>query len=278
MLHRLTVSNIVLIEHLTLEFGPGLTVLTGETGAGKSILLDALGLALAAAPILTLSGKIMIMSVSASFVLPTNHPAWHLVEDVTTPEDEMILRRRLKADGKSTASINDIPVSVGLLRKVGDLLIEIQGQFGGACLLDASTHRTILDHAAGHYELLAKTRQGWQEWDAARTALEAAEQALNTAKVEGEDLAATHWIRWTSWCQRQVKKKVWSNQRTMLATVTKIGEGLSLAEDAIFNEIGAQAALGRALIALEKVAPLAAGQLDEALQSLLRADAELGDK
>ena len=278
MLHRLTVSNIVLIEHLTLEFGQGLTVLTGETGAGKSILLDALGLALGSRANFNLIRQDHDQaSVSASFVLPANHPAWHLVEDAgIMPEDEMILRRRLKVDGKSTASINDIPVSIGLLRKVGDLLIEIQGQFEGRGLLDASTHRTILDHAAGHYELLAKTKQGWQEWDAARTEVEAAEQALDTAKAD-EDWLRDALDALDQLAPKAGEEEILSGQRTMLANISKIGEGLSLAEDAIFSEMGAQATLGRAVTALEKVAPLAAGQLDEALESLLRADAELNE-
>ena len=101
----------------------------------------------------------------------------------------MILRRRLKSDGKSSASINDIAVSVGLLRQVGDLLIEIQGQFEGRGLLDISTHMTLLDRAAGHRDLLAKTKEGWQQWDIARKALEAARDALVKAKAE-ED-----WLR-----------------------------------------------------------------------------------
>ena len=161
MLYRLTVSNIVLIEQLTLQFGPGLTVLTGETGAGKSILLDALGLALGSRANFSLIRQGHDRAhVSASFALAINHPAWHLVEDAgIMPEDEMILRRRLKVDGKSTASINDMPVSIGLLRKVGDLLIEIQGQFEGRGLLDTSTHMALLDHAAGHHNLLTKTKQ-----------------------------------------------------------------------------------------------------------------------
>jgi DNA repair protein RecN (Recombination protein N) len=278
MLHRLTISNIVLIEQLTLQFGPGLTVLTGETGAGKSILLDALGLALGSRANFGLIRQGHDQAnVSASFALPANHPAWHLVEEAgIMPEDEMILRRRLKSDGKSTASINDISVSIGLLRKVGDLLIEIQGQFEGRGLLDASTHRTLLDHAAGHYDLLAKTKQGWQEWDAARSALATAEQALDTAKAD-ED-----WLRDALDALDQLapqagEEENLNGQRTMLANITKIGEALSLAEDAIFNEMGAQATLGRALTAVEKVAPLAAGQLDQALDSLIRADAELSE-
>ena len=100
-----------------------------------------------------------------------------------------------------------------------------------------------LDHAAGHYELLAKTRQGWREWDLARTALEAAEQALETAKAD-ED-----WLRDALDALDQLAPKAGeeeslSGQRTMLASIKKIGEGLSLAEDAIFNEMGAQATLG----------------------------------
>ncbi len=278
MLHRLTVSNIVLIEQLTLQFGPGLTVLTGETGAGKSILLDALGLALGSRANFGLIRRGHDQAnVSASFALPSSHPAWQLVEDAgIMPEDEMILRRRLKDDGKSTASINDISVSIGLLRKVGDLLVEIQGQFEGRGLLDASTHRTLLDHAAGHYNLLTKTKQGWQEWDAARSALVAAEQALDTAKAD-ED-----WLRDALDALDQLAPQVGeeenlSRQRTMLANITKIGEGLSLAEDAIFNEMGTQATLGRAMKALEKVAPLAAGRLDQALDALIRADTELSE-
>ncbi len=278
MLHKLTVSNIVLIEQLTLQFGPGLTVLTGETGAGKSILLDALGLALGSRASFDLIRQGHDQAnVSASFTLPANHPAWHLVEDAgIMPEDEMILRRRLKSDGKSTASINDIPVSIGLLSKVGDLLIEIQGQFEGRGLLDTSTHRTLLDHAAGHYDLLAKTKQSWQEWDAARGALAAANQALAAAKAD-ED-----WLRDAVNALDQLAPQAGevenlTSQRTMLANITKIGEGLSLAEDAVFNEMGAQANLGRAMRALEKVAPLAAGRLDQALDSLIRADAELSE-
>ena len=124
MLQSLTVSNIVLIEQLTLQFAPGLTVLTGETGAGKSILLDALGLALGSRADFGLIRQGHNQAhVSASFALPANHPAWQLVEEAgIIQEDEMILRRRLKSDGKSSASINDIAVSVGLLRQVGDLL------------------------------------------------------------------------------------------------------------------------------------------------------------
>ena len=278
MLHRLTVSNIVLIEQLTLQFGSGLTVLTGETGAGKSILLDALGLALGSRANFSLIRQGHDQAnVGASFALPANHPAWHLVEDAgIMPEDEMILRRRLKSDGKSTASINDISVSIGLLRNVGDLLVEIQGQFEGRGLLDISTHMTLLDRAAGHRDLLAKTKEGWQQWGIARKALGAARDALVKAKAE-ED-----WLHDAVDALDRLAPEIGEEdsliaQRTLLANVSKIGESLSLAEDAVFGEVGAQVGLGRALAALEKVAPLAGGKLDQALDALARADAELSE-
>ena len=278
MLHSLTVSNIVLIEQLTLQFAPGLTVLTGETGAGKSILLDALGLALGSRADFGLIGQGHEQAhVSASFDLPATHPAWQLVEDAgIMPEDEMILRRRLKSDGKSTASINDIAVSIGLLRQVGDLLVEIQGQFEGRGLLDVSTHMALLDRAAAHRQLLAQTKQGWQQWHAARKALDEARAALDQAKAE-ED-----WLRdavdaLDRLAPETGEEDALTNKRTLLANVTKIGESLALAEEAVFGDDGAQASLGQALAALEKAAPLAGGQLDQALDALIRADAELGE-
>ena len=278
MLQNLTVSNVVLIEQLTLQFAPGLTVLTGETGAGKSILLDALGLALGSRADFGLIRQGHDQAhVSASFALPANHPAWQLVEEAgIVQEDEMILRRRLRSDGKSSASINDIAVSAGLLRQVGDLLVEIQGQFEGRGLLDISTHITLLDRAAGHHDLLAKTKEGWQQWDIARKALEAARDALVKAKAE-ED-----WLRDAVDALDRLAPEIGEEdsliaQRTLLANISKIGESLSLAEDAVFGELGAQAGLGHALAALEKVAPLAGGKLDQALDALARAEAELSE-
>ena len=278
MLHRLNVSNIVLIEQLTLQFGPGLTVLTGETGAGKSILLDALGLALGSRANFNLIRQGHDQAnVSASFTLAANHPAWHLVNEAgIMPEDEMILRRRLKSDGKSTASINDVSVSIGLLRKVGDLLIEIQGQFEGRGLLDTSTHMMLLDQAARHDDLLTKTNQSWREWNAARSKLVTAEQAVDTAKAD-EDWLRDALEALDRLAPQSGEGESLSRQRTMLANIEKIGEGLSLAEDVIFNEMGAQATVSRAMTALEKLAPLAGGQLDSALDSLARADAELSE-
>ncbi len=278
MLHTLSISNIVLIEQLTIQFAPGLTVLTGETGAGKSILLDSLGLALGARADFGLirHGKDHAV-VSASFELDGNHPVWAVLEESgIIVEDALILRRRLKNDGKSTATINDVPVSVALLRQVGDILVEIQGQFEGRGLLDNSSHQALLDRAGGHDAMLQQTTEGWNHWKKAEKALSTAREELAKAKAD-ED-----WLRdavdaLDRLAPQAAEDKDIENQRSLLANVGKIAEGLSLAEDAISGELGAQTSLGRALTTIERVAPLAGGTLDAALGALIRADAELSE-
>ena len=191
MLTSLTVSNIVLIERLTLSFEGGLTVLTGETGAGKSILLDALGLALGSrADFRLIREGADTAHVSAVFHPPQDHPVWDRLAESDIPRDgELILRRRLKSDGKSSASINDVPVSATLLREAGDALVEIQGQFEGRGLLDTSTHITLLDRAAGHADILEKLRFGWDNWLQAQRNLAQAMSDLEQARAEEE------WLR-----------------------------------------------------------------------------------
>ena len=146
MLISLSISNIVLIEKLNLEFGGGLNILTGETGAGKSILLDALSLALGAR---SDTGLIRhgceMASVSASFDVVPESVKSTLDEFDIDYNDGLILRRTLSNDGKSRAWINDVPVSVKMLKQVGDELVEIHGQFANHALLNQSTHRATLD-------------------------------------------------------------------------------------------------------------------------------------
>ena len=238
MLASLSVSNIVLIEQLTVDFEPGLTVLTGETGAGKSILLDALGLALGSrADFGLIRQGSQKAQVSAIFNLSRTSQIWELVDEAGIfPEDQLILRRKLKSDGKSSASINDVPVSVGLLRKVGDMLVEIQGQFEGRGLLDASTHLALLDRAAGHKKSVSELRQIWQCWANSRAELEQARQALNNAKAE-ED-----WLRdavdvLDHLAPQTGEENSLLTERTRLANASKIGEGIAKAEDALFGAV-----------------------------------------
>jgi DNA repair protein RecN (Recombination protein N) len=278
MLHSLTVSNIVLIEQLTLHFDAGLTVLTGETGAGKSILLDALGLTLGSrANFGLIRNGTDQAQVTASFFVTDQHPVMARLDDAGIPcEDTLILRRRLKADGKSVASINDVPVSLGLLREIGDMLVEIQGQFEGRGLLDVATHITLLDRAARHHDLLAKLAAGWHSWQTAKQQLADAKQQLEKARADEEWLRdAVHQL--DALAPQTGEETTLVNQREMLSNVGRIGEGLSIADDAVFSDSGAQSTLGRARSALERVAPLAAGRLDQALAAMARADAELAE-
>ncbi|MDA9930595.1 DNA repair protein RecN [Alphaproteobacteria bacterium] len=278
MLQSLTVSNIVLIERLTLNFERGLTVLTGETGAGKSILLDSLGLALGSRANFGLIREgANSASVTASFHLQNNHPVWARLEEADISiDDTLILRRRLKSDGKSSASINDVPISATLLREVGDMLVEIQGQFEGRGLLDVATHIGLLDRAANHGEALGKLQSGWDNWVQAQRNLAHAKHELEKARAEEEwlrdaveqlDLLAPH----------PGEEAELSLERERLSNVGRIGESLTIAEDSIFGEAGAQNFVGRALAAIEKAAPLAGGLLDPVKSALERTSAEIAE-
>ena len=146
MLTNLHISNIVLIEKLNLEFGSGLNILTGETGAGKSILMDALSLALGArSEVGLIRHGCDMASVTAEFDNIGNNVKSILSENGLEPDDEIVLRRTLGADGKSKAWVNDIPVSVRVLKEIGDALVEIHGQFANHTLLNPATHRPTLD-------------------------------------------------------------------------------------------------------------------------------------
>ncbi|MDB3891479.1 DNA repair protein RecN [Alphaproteobacteria bacterium] len=278
MLHSLAVTNIVLIEQMILQFDRGLTVLTGETGAGKSILLDSLGLALGSrANFDLIRHGANDAQVTASFEIPADHPVWARLEETgIAPDDNLILRRRLKADGKSSASINDVPVSVGLLRDVGDMMVEIQGQFEGRGLLDVATHITLIDRAANHADLLEKLDLGWNSWGQAKRNLAHAKLELDKARAEEE------WLRdaveqLDALAPEAQEEETLSNKRVMLANVGKIGESLAIADDAIYSEEGAQTIIGRARSALERAAPMAGDALDAAITALERADAELAE-
>ncbi len=173
MLVQLAIRDIVLIDRLELDFGPGLTVLTGETGAGKSILLDAFSLALGGRGdgSLVRSGEPQ-GQVIAVFDPPPGHPArLAAAEQDLSVEGDLILRRVQMADGRSRAFVNDQPVSIQALRAIGDALVEIHGQHDDRALVDPDVHRALLDAFGGHGDLLAATR-------AAHAALRAAEKAL----------------------------------------------------------------------------------------------------
>lgn len=181
MLSTLSVRNIVLIDQLDLAFEQGLTVLTGETGAGKSILLDALTLALGGRGDAALVRKGADSGQVVAVVhLPEDHPARQLLRENEIADDaEVILRRVQHADGRTRAFINDQPVSAGLLKSVGALLVEVHGQHDDRALVDTATHRALLDAFGGYEAELAAVAD-------AHAALIAAQKAVDVQRARVE--------------------------------------------------------------------------------------------
>jgi DNA repair protein RecN (Recombination protein N) len=190
MLTSLAIRDVVLIERLDLSFGKGLTVLTGETGAGKSILLDSLGLALGqrAESGLVRSGQPQA-SVAAAFSVTGAHPARAmLTEQGIEVEDEVVLRRVVTADGRSRAFINDQPVGLQLMRKVGATLVEVQGQHDQVGLADPASHAGLLDAAGALEKLRGAIGEAHRAWREAERALATAREEIAAAQRDEEFL------------------------------------------------------------------------------------------
>jgi DNA repair protein RecN (Recombination protein N) len=195
MLARLSIRDIVLIDRLDIDFGTGLAALTGETGAGKSILLDAFALALGA------RGEAALVregaeqgQVIAAFELAKSHPARRLLADndlIAGPaaEDELIVRRVQFADGRTRAFINDQPVSVQVLRALGSALVEIHGQHDDRAFVEAATHRALLDAFGGLEDAAAEVRSLWEQRRAREAAVAAHRADVERARREAE------WLR-----------------------------------------------------------------------------------
>lgn len=166
MLSRLSIRDIVLIEKLDIDFQPGLSVLTGETGAGKSILLDALSLALGARGDASLVRHGAAQGqVIAVFDVPRNHPVRALLAENAIEDDgDIILRRLQTADGRTRVFVNDQPSSVTLMRDIGHALVEIHGQHDERALVDPDAHRELLDSFGGHLGAARATGEAWRYW------------------------------------------------------------------------------------------------------------------
>ena len=188
MLTALAIRDVVLIQRLDLSFGPGLTVLTGETGAGKSILLDSLGLALGAR---SEQGLVRAdaeqATVTAVFAPPAAHPAFALLaEQGIEAEDEIVLRRLVARDGRSRAFVNDQPISAALLRRLGGQLVEVQGQHDQMGLADPAGHAALLDAFGVPEKLRTEAATGWRALREATTALAQARDAIAAAERDRE--------------------------------------------------------------------------------------------
>jgi DNA repair protein RecN (Recombination protein N) len=282
MLRALSIRDVVLIDRLDLTFRPGLSVLTGETGAGKSILLDALGLALGARAD---SGLVRHgadqASVSAEFDLPAGHPALALLAGQGIDRDEgggLVLRRVLARDGRSRAFVNDQPASVSLLRQLGGLLVEIEGQFAEQGLLDPRTHRGTLDSFAGLEAHVAATRAAWRALADAEAALAAEERERTRLGVE-ETALRLALEELNALGPKAGEEEELASERSLLMNREQLVEAINaaLAHLGGAGERGAAQAIGQAERALAHVAAKASGRLDEALGALERARIEVAE-
>jgi DNA repair protein RecN (Recombination protein N) len=195
MLASLSIRDIVLIDRLDIAFEPGLTVLTGETGAGKSILLDALSLALGGRGDSGLVRRGAAQGqVTAAFEVARDHPVWAGLAEagVDAADDVLILRRVQTADGRTRAYVNDQPVSAQALRAAGASLVEIHGQHDDRALVDPAAHRALLDAYGGLGTKAAETRAAWRALAEARREVGEAERRLAEARREADYLRHAH--------------------------------------------------------------------------------------
>ena len=272
MLLSLTIRDVVLIDRLDLAFPSHLSVLTGETGAGKSILLDALGLALGARAESGLVRRGAAQAiVAAEFDIGPDHAARAiLAEQGIEAEDTLVLRRVLGTDGRSRGFVNDQPVGVGLLKQLGDTLVEIQGQFEQRGLMDPANHRALLDAFAASPDSTDAVRATWAAWRDARAAREAAEAARAKAAADEEFLRHTLG-ELDALKPKPGEESQLAEQRARMMHGAQVAEALAAAAQELGSDRGAEPALNRAARALEKVRDKAGGLLDPAIAALERA-------
>lgn len=282
MLSRLVIHDVVLIERLSLPFEKGLNVFTGETGAGKSIVLDALGLALGARSdaALVRAGASQA-SVSAEFSLDEAHAVFALAQEQgLAAENPVVLRRVIAKDGKSRAFFNDQPISVNLLKQFGETLLEIHGQFDTHGLLNAATHKDLLDSFGELHALRRETTEAYKAWKAEEEKAKSSKEEYERARAEEDFLRAAVSELQDLAPQSDEPDKL-AVERTQLQHREKIVDALQTATQALDGERGALAALSLAGKALARVADKAQGlpellaSVDQALNEASNSSAQL---
>src|SRR5262245_41892137 len=269
MLARLSIRDIVLIERLDIEFSRGLAVLTGETGAGKSILLDAFALALGGRGDATLVRNGAEQGqVTATFDVPKEHPASRILAGNGLDDTgEMILRRVQLADGRTRAFINDQSISVQTLKAVGAALVEIHGQHDERALVDASTHRRLLDAFAGHEKDVAAVESLWEARRTASASLEEHRAAMERAAREAD------YLRHASAELKQLapqdgEETQLADRRTTMMQGEKIATDLREAQEAIGGSHSPVPALSAAVRRLERRAANAPYLIEPAVKAI----------
>jgi DNA repair protein RecN (Recombination protein N) len=255
MLASLKIRDLVLIEDVTIDFAPGLNVLTGETGAGKSILLDALGLAAGARA----GGRSSVRagaqsgSAVAIFEPSRDHEARLLLEQGEIPsEGEILLRRTISADGRTRAFANDEPVGVGLLRDLGTSLVEIHGQSDDRGLFDTSTHRRMLDAFGGNLDLAANVAARFSLFEQARAERDDLTKAATLARADADYIRHAH-DELSALDPQTGEEASLATERALLMNASKIAEDISAAVDLIGGERGGEVALAAAIKRLNRM-------------------------
>jgi DNA repair protein RecN (Recombination protein N) len=269
MLSRLSIRDIVLIDRLDIDFADGLAVLTGETGAGKSILLDAFALALGAR-----GDQALVRhgaeqgQVTAVFEVARAHPARALLaaNDIPT-EDELILRRVQFADGRTRAFINDQPVSVQVMRELGTALVEIHGQHDERALVDAATHRQLLDAFGALEADAAKVESLWEARRQALAASDTHRAEVERAKREGDWLR--HAVEELGKLSPQAgEETTLAERRTAMMQAEKVAEDLRDAHEVIAGANSSVPALAGVIRRLERRSPQAPSLVGPAVKTL----------
>jgi len=255
MLATLKVRDLVLIEDVSLDFAAGLNVLTGETGAGKSILLDALGLAAGSRG----GGRSSVRSGAsqgsavAIFDLTEDHAARALLsENGIAHEGEIILRRTISADGRTRAFVNDEPIGIGLLRDLGTDLVEIHGQADDRGLFDPATHRKLLDAFGAHADLAKSVTDRFTELERLRAEAEALRRAATASAADFDYLQ--HAIQELSELGPvEGEEAELANARALMMHANRIAEDVSAAIESLAGDKGAESALAGALKRLSRM-------------------------
>ncbi|ERL47713.1 beta-lactamase protein [Candidatus Micropelagos thuwalensis] len=272
MLVNLSIRNIVLIEKLDLTWRAGLCTLTGETGAGKSILLDALALATGARGDagLVRSGAEQ-GTVTAAFDIPEDKLVKRIMEEHDLPcEGQIILRRVQSKDGRSRAFINDAPVSVNLLKTIGSELVEIHGQNESQSLTDGPVQLSLLDSYAGHGDKVDALKQKYSHLMECEEQLELYKNASDRAAAE-EDFLRHALKELEKIDPKEGEEESLSEERTLLMNSEKIAGYIAEALVLMEGDKALQSSLNGALRQLEKVSDQAAGRLDTTITALERA-------
>jgi DNA repair protein RecN (Recombination protein N) len=275
MLRSLSIRDIVVFDRLDLELADGLCALTGETGAGKSILLDALGLATGQRA----EGRLVRQGQDRGVVIAEFDPAVSdeiqdmLKEQDIDGSDELIVRRSLGADGRSRAFVNDQPVSIGFLSQLGQRLVEVHGQAAEVGLLHQANHRGILDQFAGNQRQLAKVLSAHRTW---RSAADEHEQRLaeQEAAEREEDYLRHASAELNELAPGEGEDEALAERRGFLMQVGRIADAVADAVNALEADNGIAGRFRSAQRALDRVHDHAAGRLDEALAALDRAAVE----